>query len=82
MSLCVKCLDYYHPDYIVYQEIQGEMVKVCAFCRVDKKELTLQNEDGTSRKVKKKEASTNYKRWLGELKGNPKIAKIIDENIK
>lgn len=83
MSKCVKCMDYYHPDYIVYQEIRGESVKVCAFCRVDKQELTLTDEDGNIKEVvSKKEASTNYKRWLGELRRNPKIAKIVDENIK
>ena len=46
MSKCQKCLDFYHPDYIVYEEIRGDIVKVCAFCRLDKKELTIENEDG------------------------------------
>lgn len=76
-------MDYYHPDYIVYEEIRGEIVKVCAFCRTDKKELTITDDDGkVVQVVDKKMASTNYKRWLGEMLQNPKIAKIVDENIK
>ena len=78
MSKCAKCLDYYHPDYIVYQEVRGDMIKVCAFCRLDKKELTITEEDGkVINKVTKKQASINYKRWVDELRKNPKIAKIV-----
>lgn len=77
-------MDFFHPDLIVYQEVRGDLVKVCCFCRLDQNEVTVIDED--TGKVKeiltKKEASTNYKRWLGELRGNPKIAKIIDENVK
>ncbi len=84
MSQCVKCFDFYHPDMIVYQEVRGEEVKVCAFCRLDKTEITIVDEETGRVKevINKKQASTNYKKWLGELKGNPKIAKIIDDNIK
>jgi len=83
MSKCAKCLDYYHPDYIVYQEIRGDMVKVCAFCRLEKNELTVLDEDGKLEcKVTKKQASINYKRWVDELRKNPKIANIIQNETK
>lgn len=83
MSKCSVCLDYYHPDYIVYQEIRGDIVKVCAFCRTDKKQLTILDDDGKVIEiVDKKQASINYKKWLGELIHKPAIAKIIDEGQK
>lgn len=80
MSRCVVCLDFYHPDFIVYQERRGEMVKVCAFCRLDKKELTITDDDGkVVRTVSKKEASIAYKKWLEKLSKKPKIAKILNK---
>ncbi len=83
MSKCAKCLDFYHPDYIVYQEVQGDLVKVCAFCRMDKKELTITDEDGKMVEVvSKKQASINYKKWLDEMRKKPNLAKIIDEQTK
>ena len=81
MSKCVKCLDYYHPDYIVYQDIRGEIVKVCAFCRIDKKELTITDDDGkVVEVVSKKQASIAYKKYLDDISKNEKVAKIIQEN--
>jgi predicted HAD superfamily phosphohydrolase YqeG len=82
MSRYQVCLDFYHPDYIVYQEIRGEDVKVCAFCRLDKIQLTIVNEDGTIIKVDKKQASINYKRYLDELSKKPKIAEIVQNSTK
>ena len=77
MSLCQVCLDYYHPDYIVYTEKGGDTIKICAFCRTDKKELTIEGEDGKLEIVSKKQASINYKRWVDELRKNPKIAALV-----
>jgi hypothetical protein len=76
-------MDYYHPDYIVYQEIRGEEVKVCAFCRIDKNELTIENEDGTVKEVvDKKQASIAYKKYLEDISKLPGVAKIVQESTK
>ena len=83
MSKCVICMDLYHPDYIVYKDIRGEEVKVCAFCRLDKKELTIEDEDGNIKEVvTKKQASVNYKKYLDDLLKQPKIAEIVQNSTK
>jgi hypothetical protein len=83
MSKCVKCLDYYHPDWIVYQEVRGDMVTVCAFCRLDKNELTVTDDNGKVKEiVSKKQASKNYKRYLEQLSKKPGIANIINKQTQ
>lgn len=81
MPKCVKCMKMYHPDWCFEQEIRGDEVIVCTFCRLDKTELTVEHEDGTvSETVTKDEASRNYLKYLDELSRKPKIAKILSEN--
>lgn len=80
MSKCAKCFNLFHPDYISYQEIRGDIVKVCAFCKVDKNELTITDESGkVVQIVTKEEASRNYKKYLHELIKKPNIAKIVQK---
>lgn len=81
MSKCAVCMDYFHPDYIVYQEIRGDEVKVCAFCRTGKNELTIVDDDGKLKeKVNKKQASIAYKKYLDDLIRKPNIGKIVQES--
>ena len=83
MPKCVKCLKMYHPDWCIEQNIRGDDVIVCKFCRIDKDVLTIEDEDGkTIQTVNKKEASINYLKYLDELSTKPNIAKIIAENKK
>lgn len=77
---CKICLDQYHPDWCVEQEIRGDWVKVCAFCATDKKELTITDEnDKIVEVIKKKDASSRYKKYLDELSKKPEIAKILSK---
>ena len=80
MSQCKVCMDFYHPDFITYTERLGDVIKICAFCRTDKQEITVTDDNGKIVKVvQKKQASNDYKKWLDELRKKPNMAKIIDE---
>jgi len=81
MPKCVKCNDYFHPDYCIETNIRGDDVIICLFCRLDKKELTIVDEDDKTitGKVLKKEATVNYKRYLDDLIRQPNIAKTISK---
>lgn len=81
MPKCVKCMKVYHPDWCIEQEIRGDNVIVCKFCRVDKQTLTVENEDGSVKEVVSKDkASRDYLQYLDDLTRKPEIAKIIAEN--
>lgn len=78
MPKCVKCMKMYHPDWCFEQEIRGDVVVVCNFCRIDKNELTVEDEDGNiTETVTKEEASRNYLKYLDDLSKKPSIAKIL-----
>lgn len=77
---CVICMDQYHPDWMMEKKINGDWVKVCAFCLTDKKVLTVKNEnDVITETVEKKQASRNYMKYLDELSKKPEIAKILSK---
>ena len=81
MPLCVKCTGTFHPDWCIEQVIRGENVIVCKFCRIDKQELTVENDDGSVKEVVTREgARRDYLKYLDDLSRKPEIAKIISES--
>lgn len=80
MAKCVKCFDFYHPDFITKKNIRGDMVNICLFCNFELDKLTIVDEDDKIvETVEKKQASINYKKWLDDLSKKPEIAKVISE---
>jgi hypothetical protein len=79
MGKCVKCNMFYHPDWMLEEEIRGDMVKVCVFCKLDKTELTVIDEETQKVKevVTKDQAVTNYRKYLERLSHKPRIAEIL-----
>ena len=80
MPLCVKCRDFFHPDYSVIVDEATNACK-CVFCYKEKDFVTIENEDGTGKpeKIYKREAVKNYKIYLHRLKETDKIAKLLGE---
>lgn len=78
MPKCVICQDRYHPDWCIEESIRGDEVKICLFCKLDKKELTVVDEtDKIKEVVTKEQAVVNYKRYLKMLSKKHRIAEIL-----
>lgn len=77
MSKCLACYNYYHPDFmLITDEVQN--IKKCMFCYMDKKELTVSDEDGKPLyTVTKEEANRNYLQYLREQAARPKVKEIM-----
>lgn len=80
MGQCIKCKQYFHPDFCVDVESpfikKEEEVKMCVFCHLNLKEVTVQLPDG-DRRVKKQEAINMYKEYIQKLTKNRKINHLI-----
>lgn len=71
-------MQYFHPDVCIETIIRGDEVIVCAFCYLDKKELTIENDDGSiDRVVLKEDATREYLNYLKELSGKPNIQQVM-----
>lgn len=83
MSLCVKCNNYFHPDFCIETNIRGDNVIICLFCKLDKKSLTIEDKDGKMIEIlSKDDAIERYRRYLNELVTRPNISKIISKELK
>ena len=78
MPKCQICLKMFHPDWMLQEEFRGDEIKLCLFCKLDKNELTVVDEnDKIVETVKKEQASINYKKYLDELIVKPRIAELL-----
>lgn len=78
MPKCVKCMKYFHPDWMVEQTIRGDDVVICCFCLTDKDSLTVTDEnDKVVESVTKEQANKRYLQYLEDLSRKPKIAEIL-----
>ena len=83
MSKCVICSKMYHPDFCIEKVIRGDKVISCLFCHLDKKVLTIEDENGKMiKKVSKKEAHKEYLEYLTELSRDPKIHSVLVKGNK
>ena len=82
MPKCVTCDKYFHPDFSVMMEPDNEKSPCkCVFCYTEKNEVTVASDDGKpDYTVTKKEAIENYRRYIQDLKDNPKVAKVLTGN--
>ncbi|MDX9691797.1 MAG: hypothetical protein RBT45_05015 [Acholeplasmataceae bacterium] len=78
MPKCVKCFGLYHPDWCVEENIRGDEVIICCFCKMDKNELTVVDDnDKIVEVITKEQAKKNYLKFLDDLSKKPKIAEIL-----
>ena len=80
MPKCIKCNDFFHPDYCidVLPDDEKDTAKVCVFCKINKDKVTIEEENGEFVcEVKKTDAVNQYKKYVGELKESRKIAHLL-----
>lgn len=81
MSKCVKCDQFFHPDYVVIIDENTNAVS-CVFCHTGNTSVTIRDEDsGEEKTVTKQEANRKYLIYLKELEENPNVKKILDGKV-
>jgi len=81
MGQCVQCKEFLPPHFMVDLEVKDEEVQKCAFCYLDKTEVTTVNDDtGQEEKITKKQAAKRYKIFLKKLQENSNIADILSKS--
>jgi len=68
MGKCVQCEEMFPPHFMVDMEERKDPPQKCAYCHLDKKEVTMVNDEtGVEEKLSKKEAIKRYKIFLKRL---------------
>lgn len=87
MGQCVQCKDFFPPHFMV-DIIKDDVDKKnplqkCAFCYLDKKEVTLVFEDENREEViSKEEAKKRYRIFLKKLKESKNIQEILNRQTE
>jgi len=80
MPKCVKCSEFFHPDYCVeaLPDDPKDTGKVCVFCKIKKSRVTIEDDQGNYfSTVSKKTAIESYKKYIYELKNSRKIEHLL-----
>jgi len=79
MPKCFKCGKFYHPDYCIdIAPYENNSLKICVFCKTNKKEVTIEDENGREiLKVTKRDAERNYAAYIKKLTEKREIAHLI-----
>ena len=72
MPQCVKCRQFFHPNYCV----EDKDMKVCVFCYLKKDKVTIEFDDHNET-INKNEAINAYKEYLTKLTKTRKIEHLI-----
>ena len=80
MSRCVKCYNYFPPQYM--REIEGveEEVYQCVYCKLGKDYVMVLMEDKKEIKYTKEQCIRDYKMFLKKLKETESIAEKLAKN--
>jgi hypothetical protein len=80
MGKCVQCEGFYPPHFMVDLEEKKDPPQKCAFCYLDKNEVTMVNDEtGKEEKISKKDAAEKYKLLLKKLKESKNIQDILSK---
>lgn len=88
MGQCVQCTDFFPPHFMVEIEVDEDEIldpenppQKCCYCYLDKKVVTMVNEEtGVEEKISKEEAKKRYKLLLKKLYESRDIQKIINQS--
>ena len=79
MGQCVQCNDFFPPSFMVDLKEEKNPPQKCAFCYLDKKKVTMVNEEeGTEEIISKEEAKKRYKILLKRLYQSKNIQKVLE----
>lgn len=67
MPQCVKCKEFYPPDYTEAIDPKNEDRQICSFCKLEKEEVTVEILDETY-KVTRQQCIDEYKALLAKFK--------------
>ena len=78
MGKCVQCEGFFPPHFMIDMEKIENPPQKCAYCHLDKSEVTMVNDDtGKEEKVSKKEAQKRYKIFLKRLYESKNIQDVL-----
>lgn len=80
MPQCVKCKQFFHPDYCVFAapDDPDDDAKFCLYCKLNTDTLTIEDAEGNEvSKVKKEEAINMYKLYIKGLTETHNIKHLI-----
>lgn len=78
MGKCVQCEGFFPPHFMIDMEKMEDSPQKCAYCYLDKSEVTMVNDDsGKEEKVSKKEAQKRYKIFLKRLYESKNIQDVL-----
>lgn len=81
MPKCQTCTKFLGPNFcIIINEETDE--KQCVFCYLEKDEITIENDDGSERKITKEEAMRKYQEYLKDLYHSEKVQEIVNPESK
>ncbi|MFW6007944.1 MAG: hypothetical protein ACOCP8_01655 [archaeon] len=79
MGQCVTCNKFLGPNYcITVNEDTDE--KQCVFCYLEKDEITVEDDNGNQKKLKKEEAVKKYREFLNKIKRSDRVQNILKDN--
>ena len=80
MGKCVQCEGMFPPHFMVDLEKKKDPPQKCAYCYLDKKEVTMVNDEtGKEEKVSKKEAIKRYNIFLKRLYETKNIQDVLQK---
>jgi hypothetical protein len=78
MGRCVQCEGFFPPHFMIDMELKKDPPQKCAYCYLDKSEVTMVNDDtGKEEKVSKKEAQKKYQIFLKRLYESKNVQEVI-----
>jgi len=78
MGKCVQCEGFFPPHFMIDMEKIENPPQKCAYCYLDKSEVTMVNDDtGKEEKVSKKEAQKKYQIFLKRLYESKNVQEVI-----
>lgn len=81
MGQCVQCNDFFPPHFMVDLEEKKDPPQKCAFCYLDKKKVTMVNEEeGIEEVISKEEAKKRYKILIKRLYQSKNIQEVLQKN--
>jgi uncharacterized Zn finger protein (UPF0148 family) len=79
MPLCNKCRTILPPHFVFVDE-KGQIV--CAYCKTGKNVVTLEDDEGNSKRFTKQEAAGKYKEFTENVIKRPEMKKYLVKDDK
>ena len=76
MGLCIKCRDFFPPDFLSPLEDEDQE---CVFCGRGVKYIQYNEKDGSVRKYTREDCIRDYKILLGKLKDTKDVKKVLEK---